>query len=133
MLDLGLVMQILVLGRLDERRIEDLFLDRRVHRQRIADLGRELELALIVVACLLELLEPLLHLAVIRLQQRDRVLACTAAPRVLRVLSLFALGHDAYSSWSGEHARRLRPPSIATDHGNVCKVLPTSIAIASHL
>ena len=73
MLDLGLVMQILVLGRLEKRRVEDLFLDGGVHLERIADVGRELELA-VVGARFLELLEPLLDLAVIRLQQRNRVL-----------------------------------------------------------
>jgi len=73
MLDLGFVMQILVIGGLEKRRIEDFFLDGGVHLECVADIGRELEFAAIG-ARLFELLEPLLDLAVIRLQQCNRVL-----------------------------------------------------------
>jgi hypothetical protein len=68
------VVNLLVFGCLEEGGVEDLLFDGRVHFQRVADFFREVELAFIV-ARLLELLEPLLDLAVVRLQQRDGVVA----------------------------------------------------------
>ena len=127
MLDLGLVMQILVIGGLEKRRVEDLFLDGGMHLECVADVGRELELAAIG-ARLFELLEPLLDLAVIRLQQRNRVLRLRAA-----CVFDFRSRHDRYSLFGGEHVRRLRMAPIAKDHGDMCKVHPTSLAIPSHL
>ena len=106
MLDLGLVMQILVIGGLEKRRIEDLFLDGGVHLERVADVGRELELAAIG-ARFFKLLEPVLDLAVIRLQQRNRVLRRSAAAALLRVFD-FALAMMQYSLFGGVHVRRLR-------------------------
>jgi hypothetical protein len=72
-LDLGLVMRVLVVGRVEKRRIENLFLDGGVDGERVADAGGQVLLAL-VIARLLELLEPLFDLAVIRLEQCNRVL-----------------------------------------------------------
>src|SRR5688572_20689778 len=67
MLDFRLVVYFLVFGRVEERGIEDFFLYRGVYPQCLADLRRQRVLALLV-AGLLELLEPVLYLAVIGLE-----------------------------------------------------------------
>ena len=76
MFDIGFLEQILV-DLAFAGRIENLFLDLGVDRQLEADLLRELPLAA-VAAGLLELLEQFLDLAVILLEQRDRVLLFSA-------------------------------------------------------
>jgi len=76
--DLGLVMDLEVLGGGKESRIENLFLDHRVNLERIADLGGEHLLAL-VVPCLLELREQRFRLAMVFLEQCDRVLLSRGA------------------------------------------------------
>src|SRR5689334_6125147 len=63
-------MDVDVVRGLEERGVEDLLLDGGVNLQRVADLLREFLLAFIV-ARLLELREPFLDLAVIRLEKRD--------------------------------------------------------------
>src|SRR5690606_36442880 len=77
-LDLGLVMDVRLARRFEEGRIEDLFLDDGVRLERSANLGREI-LLLLVGACFLALLEPLLDLPMIRFQERDCVLAPAVA------------------------------------------------------
>jgi hypothetical protein len=77
-------MHVLFVRRGEERRIEDLFLDRRVYLQRIADFTAELFLAG-NAARALELRKPAFHLPMIGFQQGNRVLAGTAlAGRGLR-------------------------------------------------
>jgi hypothetical protein len=73
MLDLGLVVHVLVTRRGEKRRIEDLFFDLRVNLEGIADLYRKLLLPS-REAGLFELCKQFLDFAMIRLQQRDRVL-----------------------------------------------------------
>jgi hypothetical protein len=72
-LDCRFVMKVRFVGGLEERRVEDLFLDGRVHLECIANLRCQLLLA-VRIARLLELAEPVLDLAVVRLQQGDRIL-----------------------------------------------------------
>src|SRR5690606_12602297 len=76
-LDRSLVMNLGVLGGLEEGRIENLLLDLRMHSQCLADVARQL-LLFRVGAGLLELFEPLLDLAMVRLEQRDRIRLRTA-------------------------------------------------------
>ncbi len=77
-LDLGLVVRVRVVGRLEEGGIEDLFLDERVDLERAADVVGELRLAFLL-ARLLELGEPLLDLPVVGLEEGDRIL-CRRSP-----------------------------------------------------
>ena len=69
-LDLRLVVNVDVVRGLEKGGVENLFLDGGVNLQCLTDLRREFLLAF-VVARLLELLEPFLDLAVIRLEKRD--------------------------------------------------------------
>jgi hypothetical protein len=71
MLDIALVENV-VLDLAAEGRVENLFLDRHVNLELVANLPRELLLA-IGIARLFELFEQVLDGTVIRLQKRDRV------------------------------------------------------------
>src|SRR4051794_9867708 len=85
------MMNVFFLGRGEERGIEDLLFDLRVHFQGHADLLREIGL-LRVRARFLELLEPVLDLAVIRLQELDRIhRSCCST------FTLFSTGHGLFS------------------------------------
>ncbi len=81
--DLGLMMDLQIIGCLQESRIEDLLLDRGVNLERVADLRGEFLLA-VFIARLAELLEPVLDLAMIGFQKGDRVLR-VAAPFTFRL------------------------------------------------
>ena len=78
MLDLGLVVNLRVLGRFEKRRIEDLFLDGRVCPQGLTDLRRELLLARSSERVRSKLAEQPFDLAMIGFQQTDRVVASAA-------------------------------------------------------
>src|SRR5262249_20228265 len=70
--DYRFVVQVLIAGGLDEGRIENLFLDLRVHLERGTDFPGKIGLAR-GAASLLELREPLRYLAMIRLEQFHRI------------------------------------------------------------
>ena len=129
MLDFRFVMQIFVFGGLEKRRVEDLFLDGGVHLECVADVGRELEFAA-VGARFFKLLEPVLDLAVIRLQQRNRVLRLRARPCVSFDFALAMIRTPCLVACT-LGACEMAP--VAKDHGDMCKVHPTSLAILSHL
>ena len=74
-LDLGLVMNVDVIGRLEEGGIENLLLDGGVNLQRITNLCRQF-LFTFAVTRFLELLEPILDLPVVRLEKRNRIFLC---------------------------------------------------------
>src|SRR5688572_15086697 len=71
-LDLGFMMNVGLVGRFQERWIENLLLDRRVRAQSETDLLRQLTLP-VVGASLFELSEKAFDLTMIGLQKRDRV------------------------------------------------------------
>src|ERR1700704_3802440 len=67
------MMDILVLGRLQECRIKDLLLDRRMNGQSVADARGQL-LLFRGTASTLQFRKPLLDLPVVRFEERDRIL-----------------------------------------------------------
>src|ERR1700753_1383637 len=91
MLDLSLVMSILVFGRLQERRIENLFFYLGVHLQGLADLSCQFFLAIRRTGGV-ELRKPFLHLAMIRLEQSNGVIARSGRAAASSYL-LLCLGH----------------------------------------
>src|SRR6187402_891177 len=96
------MMHIRVVSCLQERRVEDLFLNRRVDSECVADVGREF-LFPISGFRFLELPEPFLDLAMIRLQQRDSVFGAVLVLRfsfhLFHVASFVMRRHGGRAAW----------------------------------